>query len=203
MSYKCDRGPIFHVTNLNRNLTQFRPSESHCQPDPTGRNCSLGHVTTKICVDRLEKQPKKAGFSSGQAWNSNTEISIGKSMCCCILVWAHYWSRKGRNKCPDRSTWFGKRKEIIENRDKLKITKYLIFSICFCQRETFFTHLINSKLISEIVSSGNTVFLRINATQVWRILIGLITIAHAQLQNSVNKALNTKKELTQTSNETK
>ena len=27
--------------------------------------------------------------------------------------------------------------------------------------------------------------------------------AHAQLQNSVNKALNTKKELTQTSNETK
>ena len=31
---------------------------------------------------------------------------------------------------------------------------------------TFFTHLINSKLISELVSSGNTVFLRINATQV-------------------------------------
>ena len=25
------------------------------------------HVTTKICVDRLEKQPKKAGFPSGQA----------------------------------------------------------------------------------------------------------------------------------------
>ena len=29
------------------------------------------------------------------------------------------------------------------------------------------------------------------------------TIVHAQLQNSVNKALNTKKELTQTSDETK
>ena len=67
MSFKCDSGPFFQVTNLNRNLTQFRPSEINCQPDPTGRNCSLRHVTTKICVDRLEKQPKKAGFSSGQA----------------------------------------------------------------------------------------------------------------------------------------
>ena len=26
---------FFQVTNLNRNLTQFRPSEIHCQPDPT------------------------------------------------------------------------------------------------------------------------------------------------------------------------
>ena len=47
MSFKCDRGPIFQVTSLNRNLTQFRPSEIHCQPDPTERNCSLRHVTTK------------------------------------------------------------------------------------------------------------------------------------------------------------
>ena len=86
MSFKSDRGSIFQVTNLNRNLTQFRPSEIHCQPDRTGRNCSLRHVTTKICVDPLEKQPKKAGFSSGQALIFNTEISIGKSMCCCILV---------------------------------------------------------------------------------------------------------------------
>ena len=46
-SFKCDRGPIFQVTNLNRNLTQFRPSEIHFQPDPTERNCSLRHVTTK------------------------------------------------------------------------------------------------------------------------------------------------------------
>ena len=67
MSFKCDRGPVFQVTNFNRNLTQFRPSEIHCQPDPTGRNFSLGHVTTKICDDRLEKQSKKAGFSSGRA----------------------------------------------------------------------------------------------------------------------------------------
>ena len=38
----------------------------------------------------------------------------------------------------------------MENRDKSKITKYLIFPICFCQREKFyifFTNLINSKLI--------------------------------------------------------
>ena len=57
----------------------------------------------------------------------------------------------------------------IEKRDKSKITKYLIFPICLCQRETFyifFTNLINSKLISELVSSGNTVILCINATQV-------------------------------------
>ena len=60
MSFKCDRGPIFQITNLNRNLTQFRPLEIHCQPDPTGRNCSLRLVTIKICVDRLEKQPKKS-----------------------------------------------------------------------------------------------------------------------------------------------
>ena len=35
MSFKCDRGPTFQVTNLNRNPTQFRRSEIHCQPDPT------------------------------------------------------------------------------------------------------------------------------------------------------------------------
>ena len=31
-------GPIFHVTNFNRNLTQFMPLEIHCQPDSTERN---------------------------------------------------------------------------------------------------------------------------------------------------------------------
>ena len=44
-------------------------------------------------------------------------------------------------------------KENYRNRDKSKITKHLIFPICFCQRETifiFFT-LINLKLISELV----------------------------------------------------
>ena len=44
---QCDRGPTFQVTNLNRNLTQFRPSEIHCQPDPTERNGSLRHLTTR------------------------------------------------------------------------------------------------------------------------------------------------------------
>ena len=38
---KCDKGPIFQVTNLNRNLTQIRPPEIHYQPDPTDRNNSL------------------------------------------------------------------------------------------------------------------------------------------------------------------
>ena len=46
MSFKCDRGPIFQVTNLNRDLTQFRPSEIPRQPDLTERHCSLRHVTT-------------------------------------------------------------------------------------------------------------------------------------------------------------
>ena len=46
-TFKCDRGPILQVTNLKRNLTQFRPSEIHCQPDPTERNGSLRHVTTR------------------------------------------------------------------------------------------------------------------------------------------------------------
>ena len=76
-------GPIFQVANLNRNRTQFMPSETHCQPDPTERNrtqfmpsethCqpdpternrSLRHVTTRnvkdlstMCFDRLVKQP--------------------------------------------------------------------------------------------------------------------------------------------------
>ena len=46
--------------------------------------------------------------------------------------------------------------KVIENRDKLKIAKYLIFPNCFCQRETFyifFLNLINLKLISELFSS--------------------------------------------------
>ena len=48
---KCDRGLTFQVTNLYRNLIQFRPSEIHCQLDPTGRKGSLRHVTTKNVKD--------------------------------------------------------------------------------------------------------------------------------------------------------
>ena len=32
----------------------------------------------------------------------------------------------------------GLRKKVINNRDKSKMTKYLIFPICFCGRETFY-----------------------------------------------------------------
>ena len=59
--------------------------------------------------------------------------------------------------------------EFIENRDKSKITKHLIFPICFRQRETiyiFFTNFVNSKLISALVSSDKSVFLCCNAAQV-------------------------------------
>ena len=57
----------------------------------------------------------------------------------------------------------------IENRHKSKITKYLISPIWFCHWETFyifFYKLINSKLISKLVSSDKTVFLCISAVQV-------------------------------------
>ena len=67
----------------------------------------------------------------------------------------------------------------------------------------FLTNLINSKLISELVSSDKTVFLCNNATQVYPILISITTFfSHAQLQNSVNKASNTIWNITQTSKET-
>ena len=62
--------------------------------------------------------------------------------------------------------------------------------------------MINSKLISELVSSDKTVFLCNNATQVCRILISItIFFSHAQLQNSV-KALSTIRNITKTSKET-
>ena len=54
-----------------------------------------------------------------------------------------------------------------------------------------------------LVSSNKSVFLCFNATQVWKILISVtIFVAYAQLHNSVNKALNTKGNITQTSKET-
>ena len=51
-----DSGPIFQVTNLNRNLTQFRHIEIHCQLDPTERNGSQ----PEMCFDR-----RKATLESG------------------------------------------------------------------------------------------------------------------------------------------
>ena len=84
-------------------------------------------------------------------------------------VWAHYLSRKGR-----KNVLIGLPDLVNERKlSKIVIKKdYQIFDIpiCFCQRETFynffFKNLINSKLISELVSSDKTVFLFINATQV-------------------------------------
>ena len=36
-----NRGPLFQVANLNRNLTQIMPSEIHYQRDPTVVNGSV------------------------------------------------------------------------------------------------------------------------------------------------------------------
>ena len=69
-------------------------------------------------------------------------------------------------KC--REVYLILQKKIIENRDKSKITEHLIFPICFCQKgDNFqlFTNLINSKSISELVSSDYAVFLCFYATQ--------------------------------------
>ena len=66
---------------------------------------------------------------------------------------------KGRNNVLIGLPDLAKGRKFIGNCDKSKITKYLIFPIC--QRGTFynfFTNLINSKLIFELVSSDNTVF---------------------------------------------
>ena len=41
-TFKCDRSPIFQVTNLNINLAQLRPSEIHYLPNRTAQNDSLG-----------------------------------------------------------------------------------------------------------------------------------------------------------------
>ena len=65
----------------------------------------------------------------------------------------------------------------------------------------FFLNLINSKLISELVSSDKTVFLCINTIMTNSDKHNNL-FAHAQLQNSVNKALNTKRNITQKSKET-
>ena len=86
-------------------------------------------------------------------------------MCCFILVWEHYWPRYGRNNVLIGLPDLTKERKLSKNCDKSKITEYLIFPICFCQRETFH-NLINSKLIYELVSSDKTVFLYIKATQV-------------------------------------
>ena len=65
----------------------------------------------------------------------------------------------------------------------------------------FFLNLINSKLISELVSSDKTVFLCINTIMTNSDKHNNL-FAHAQLQNLVNKALNTKRNITQKPKET-
>ena len=72
-----------------------------------------------------------------------------------------YHLRKCDNRIP--------RDDILDYHPIRECNIYIIVPTYFCQRETFpffFTNLINSKLISELVSSGKTVFLCNNATQV-------------------------------------
>ena len=81
-SFKCDRGPTFQVTNLNRNLTQFRPSKIHCQPDPTKQNGSLRHVTNRNVVWSFRKATLESGVSSNWPklkfyhWNYHRKINV-------------------------------------------------------------------------------------------------------------------------------
>ena len=57
-------------------------------------------------------------------------------MCCCILVKDITSREMVETMC--REVYLIWRKKITENRDKSKITKHLIFPICFCQREIIF-----------------------------------------------------------------
>ena len=59
----CDRSPNFQAAHLNRNFTQFRPSEIYYRPSPTAQNGSLEPATTRnvkdlsqVCFDSLENQ---------------------------------------------------------------------------------------------------------------------------------------------------
>ena len=81
-------------------------------------------------------------------------------------VWAHYLSRKGRN-----NVLIGLPDLVNERKLSKMVIKYLISVFVFVKGRHstfffFFTNLINSKLISELVSSDKTVFLCLNATQV-------------------------------------
>ena len=87
--FKCDRGPLFQVTNFNRNFTQFRPSTmSDCTKwwsgHATARNfkgLSQVHLYVLI-VSRLKFYH----------WNLHRKINV-----CCLLAWGHYLSRNDRN----------------------------------------------------------------------------------------------------------
>ena len=65
----------------------------------------------------------------------------------------HLW------KCDNHISW----DDIFDYHPIRERNIYIIFPICFCQKEAFslffFTNLINSKLISELVSSDKTVLL--------------------------------------------
>ena len=82
---------------------------------------------------------------------------------------------------------------------------YILFPICFCQRETFaifFTNLINSKLISDLVSSNKTVFCVLMQHKYDESDKHDNLFCACAIANSVNKALNTLRNITQTSKET-
>ena len=125
MSFKCDRGPIFQDTNLNRNLTQFRLSKIHCQPDPTERNCSLRHVTIKNVFWSFRKATKESGyFIIFYHWNLHRKINVLLHVSLSTLL-----VEKWQAQCADRSTWFGKSKKVIQK--SWKIEEYQIFDIAY------------------------------------------------------------------------
>ena len=56
-------------------------------------------------------------------------------------------------------------------------------------KKIFFSNLINSKVMFELVSNGKSVFLCFYATQLWPILISITTFfAYVQLENTVKRA---------------
>ena len=72
----------------------------------------------------------------------------------CVPFEVQYSSSRGMVQTMCSEVYLIWQKKIIENRDKSKITKHLIFPICFMSKGDsfqFFTNLIILKLISELI----------------------------------------------------
>ena len=88
--FKCDRGPIFQVTDLNRNLKQFRSSEIHNHPDPTARNGSLDMCQPEIwriitsVFWSLRKTILKSLFSSNRVYTAVLFTQVSATTHSCI-----------------------------------------------------------------------------------------------------------------------
>ena len=103
--FKCDRVQFFRLQILaeishSLGLQKFNTNQVqlHEMVIWTGDNQKMSECITNYVCELSENQSWKVVLSSNcQAWQFFTTISIRNSMCCCILVWGHYYSRNGKN----------------------------------------------------------------------------------------------------------